>query len=183
LGIKWIKEEALFAFIPKDKDLKARWLSRSISWKKENKQSTRTVVDVRMKYNNENEIKNMKCLAFRTKFENLDNEWFISINPDWVFLSPEFKVCRYEFKYTQYLKKMERNMHVFNHFNFILKYLQPSNLSLFAESYDYHFLTIGDIEKFDFNPIIPDNLWANLEELGNLAKLHNENADIGLFVL
>jgi len=74
-------------------------------------------------------------------------------------------------------------MHVFNHFNFILKYLQPSNLSLFAEYGDYQFLTIGEYEKFNFNPIIPDNLWANLEEQGSLAKLHDKNSDIGLLEL
>ena len=76
------KRWGIFAFIPKNKDLKNNWLSRTITWKKDNKQSTRTVVDVRMKYQNENEIKNLKCLAFRIKFENLDNQWFLSINPD-----------------------------------------------------------------------------------------------------
>jgi hypothetical protein len=181
MDIRWIKEGGLFAFIPKNKDLKDRWLTRTISWKKENKQSTRTVVDVRMKYHNENEVKNLKCLAFRTKFENLDDQWFLSINPDWVFLSPDFRVCRYEFKYIQYLKKMERNLNVFNHFVFILHFLQPSIPTLFSEYSEYKFLTIGEIEKFEFAPIIPDNIWKKSEEKNNLDKLCDSNEDIGLF--
>ena len=74
-------------------------------------------------------------------------------------------------------------MHVFNHFNFILKYLQPSGPSLFPEFGDYPFLTIGQIEKFDFAPIVEDDLWVNLEDLQGKRKLIDNNGNIGLFSL
>jgi hypothetical protein len=179
--IHWFKEEALFAFIPTQKDEKGRWLSRTETWTKTNKKATRTVADVKMYVKNEKEFFNIKSLAFKVKFEYLDNEWFLSLKPEWIFLRGDLRVNMFAYKNIQWLKKVERNMHVFNHFNFILNFLQPSEQSLFSEYDDYPFLSIGQIEKFDFTPIIPDNNWANLEEQGKADMLKDENGNIGLF--
>jgi len=179
-GIRWIKKEELFAFIPTQKVNNDQWQSLNITWSKL-KKATRTVVTVNKDLKNENFVFNLKCLSFRTRFEYFDNEWYLSIKPDWIYLWSDFKTCPFAVKNIQKLKRMERNIHVFNHFNFILKYLQPSGPSLFPEYGDYQFLTIGEIEKFEFSPIIPDNIWTNLEEQGSLEKLHDINGDIGLF--
>jgi hypothetical protein len=181
LKINWIKEESLFAFIPTQKDAEGRWMSRNVSWSKTNKKATRKVVDVKRDLKNKDEVFNLKCLSFRSKFEFFDNEWFLAIKPEWVFLWPSFKVCSLAFKNIQWLKKTERNMHVFNHFNFILKYLQPSDSSLFSEFGDYPFLKIGGIEKFDFAPIVVDDSWINLEDPDGKKKLTDNNGNIGLF--
>jgi hypothetical protein len=183
LKIKWLKEEGLFAFIPNQKDDDGRWLPRSVEWSKTNKKATRKVVDIKRNLKNKDEIFNMKCLSFRSRFEHFDNEWYLAIKPEWTFLWPDFKVCHLAFKNIQWLKKTERNMHVFNHFNFILKYLQPSGESLFSEFGDYPFLTIGKIEKFDFMPTIPDDTWINLEDPEGKKKLIDNNGNIGLFGL
>jgi hypothetical protein len=184
LKIKWIKEEGLFAFIPIQKDDAGRWVPRSAEWSKTNKKATRKVVDIKRDLKNKEEIFNMKCLAFRCKFEFFDNEWYLSIKPEWIFLWPSLKVCPLAFKNIQWLKKTERNMHVFNHFNFILKYLQPSAPSLFTgDSRDYSFLTIGQIEKFDFIPTVPDDIWTNLEDSEGKKTLIDNNGNIGLFGL
>lgn len=181
LKINWIKEESLFAFIPTQKDAEGRWMPRNVSWSKTNKKATRKVVDVKRDLKNKDEVFNLKCLSFRSKFEFFDNEWFLAIKPEWVFLWPSFKVCSLAFKNIQWLKKTERNMHVFNHFNFILKYLQPSDSSLFSEFGDYPFLKIGGIEKFDFAPIVVDDSWINLEDPDGKKKLTDNNGNIGLF--
>jgi hypothetical protein len=183
LNIKWINDEGLFAFTPIQKNKEGQWLPRTITWSKTNKKSTRTVVDVIRNLKNKNEVFNLKCLAFRSKFEFIDNEWLLSLKPEWIFLWSDFKVCPFGYKSIQWMKRVERNMHVFNHFNFILNYLQPSGQSLFPEFRDYPFLTIGQIEKFDFAPIVPDNIWVNLEEQGTFARLTDDNGDIGLFGL
>ncbi|MCM1566041.1 MAG: DUF4062 domain-containing protein [Dehalobacter sp.] len=183
LKINWIKEESLFAFIPTQKDAKDQWIARTASWSKTNKKATRKVVDVKYDLKDSDKVFNLKCLSFRTRFEFIDNEWYLGIKPEWVFLWPSFKVCSMAFKNIQWLKKTERNMHVFNHFNFILKYLQPSGPSLFPEFGDYPFLTIGQIEKFDFAPIVEDDLWVNLEDLQGKRKLIDNNGNIGLFSL
>jgi len=183
LGIRWIKDEQLFAFIPNQKDDKGRWKSRKAQWHKTNRNATRSVVDIKWDIKDKEKIYNLKCLAFRSNFEYLNDEWFVSIKPDWVFLWNDLSVCSFAFKNIQWLKRNERNMHVFNHFNFILKYLQPKGPSLFLEFCDYPFLSMGHIEKFDFAPIVPDDIWISLEEQGGAKKLIDEKGKIDLFEL
>jgi hypothetical protein len=184
LKIKWIKELGLFAFIPNQKDNQDRWQSRSAEWQKGNKKATRKIVDVKRNLKNEEEVFNMRCLAFRTRFEHFENNWFLAIKPEWVFLWPDFRVSNLAFKNIQWLKKTERNMHVFNHFNFILRYLQPSSsTSLFDEYKDYPYLKLGQIEKFEFAPIVPDSAWINLEAQGGKKKLEDGGGNVDLFGL
>jgi Domain of unknown function (DUF4062) len=182
LKIKWIKDGKLFAFLPLQKDELGRWQPRSVEWTKTVKRATRKVVEIKMNLKNQEEVFNMRCLAFRSGFENFDKKWYLSIKPEWIFLWSDIRVCHLAFKNIQWLKKTERNMHVFNHFNFILRYLQPSaSESIFLEYKDYPFLKIGNIEKFDFAPIVPDNVWTNLEEIGAQKKLTDENGNVDLF--
>jgi Domain of unknown function (DUF4062) len=182
LKIKWIKDDGVFAFIPIQKDDLERWQPRSIEWSKTVKKATRKVVDIKLNLKNKEEVFNMRCLAFSSRFEQLANHWYIAIKPEWVFLWPDLRVSRYAFKNIQWLKKTERNMHVFNHFNFILRYLQPSATeSLFTEFSDYPFIRLGHIEKFDFAPTVPDTTWVNLEEQGGQKKLIDGDGDIELF--
>lgn len=184
LKIKWYKDEGMFAFIPNAKDEKERWVSRSISWSKTNKKATRKVVDIKFDLKNKEEIFNMRCLAFRTRFELFDDTWYIAIKPEWLFLWQNLKVCNMAFKNIQWLKKTERNMHVFNHFNFILRFLQPNDTeSLFSDQQDYKFLKLGSIEKFDFAPIVADNVWINLEALEGRKKLTDTTGNVDLFGL
>ena len=182
LKIKWIKDGKLFAFLPLQKDEFDRWQPRAIEWTKSIKRATRKAVEIKRNLKNKEVVFNMRCLAFRSGFENFDNAWYLSIKPEWVFLWSDFRVCHLAFKNIQWLKKTERNMHVFNHFNFILRYLQPpASESIFLEYKDYPFLKIGEIEKFDFAPIVPDNVWTNLEEIGAQKKLTDENGNVDLF--
>ena len=75
-------------------------------------------------------------------------------------------------------------MHVFNHYNFILRYLQPTETeSILMEYKDYPFLKIGNIEKFDFAPIVPDNVWNNLEDVVTQRKLNDDKGNVDLFVI
>lgn len=184
LKIKWIKEAKMFAFLPVQKDDLDRWQPRSIEWTKTVKRATRKVVEIKRNLKNKEEVFNMRCLAFRSGFENFDNEWYISIKPEWLFLWSDFRVCHLAFKNIQWLKKTERNMHVFNHFNFILRYLQPSQTeSLFTEYKDYPFLKLEQIEKFEFAPVVPDAVWNSLEAIGTQKKLKDADGDVDLFGL
>lgn len=182
-NIIWLKKEGLYVFYPIQKDKSGQWISRQIQWIKTSKNVKRTVVFRKMNLKDENSVYSLKCLAFKSNFEYFDNEWFISIKPDWIFLWNNLTVCPFEYKSIQWLKRAERNMHVFNHFNFILKYLQPTESSLFTEYEDYKYLTISDIEKFEFAPIIPDIDLTNLEEQDYLDKMKDNEGDIGLFGL
>jgi len=182
LKIKWIKDEKMFAFLPVQKDDSNRWQSRSVEWTKSVKRATRKVVEIKRNLKNKEEVFNMRCLAFRTGFERFDNDWYLSLKPEWIFLWPDFRVSHLAFKNIQWLKKTERNMHVFNHFNFILHYLQPSQtVAMFDEYKDYPFLKLKKIEKFDFAPIVPDSVWNNLEAIGAQKKLTDADGNVDLF--
>ena len=184
LKIKWYKDEKLFVFLPIQKDDYDRWQPRSIEWTKTVKRATRKVVEVKRNLKNKEEVFNMRCLAFRVGFENFENDWYLSLKPDWIFLWNDLQVCHLAFKNIQWLKKNERNMHVFNHYNFILRYLQPSQMeSLFAEYEDYPFIKLEEIEKFDFAPIVPDAVWNNLEAIGTQKKLKDKHGNVDLFGL
>lgn len=182
LKIKWFKEEKMFVFLPSQSDEFGRWQPRSIEWTKTVKRATRKVVDVKYNLKDKSKVFNLKCLAFKTSFENFDKNWYLAIKPEWIFLWNDLKVCNYAFKNIQWLKKNERNMHVFNHYNFILRYLQPSQMeSLFMEYKDYPFLKLDQIEKFDFAPIVPDTVWSSLEADSNLQKMTDIDGNIDLF--
>ncbi len=182
LKIMWIKDEKIFAFLPVNKDKAGRWQPRAIEWTKTIKRATRKVVEIKMNLKNKEEVFNLRCLAFKTSFENFDNVWYLSLKPEWIFLWSDFRICHLAFKNIQWLKKTERNMHVFNHFNFILHYLQPSQMeSLFGEYKDYPFIKLDKIEKFDFAPVVPDSVWTNLEANGAQKKLSDENGNVDLF--
>lgn len=184
LKVRWYKDERMFVFLPIQQDETGKWLPRSIEWKKTTKNATRKVVDIKMDLKNKGEIFNMRCLAFRSGFEYFDNQWFLSIKQEWLFLWKDLKVCHYAYKNIQWLKKTERNMHVFNHFNFILRYLQPSQMgSLFDEYKEYPFIKIGNIEKFEFAPIVPDSVWLNLESPNAQNKLVDTEGNIDLFTI
>ena len=184
LRIKWFREEKLFAFLPIQQDDSGNWQPRSVEWKKTTKSATRKVVDIKFNLKDKSKVFNIKCLAFRTGFESFDNEWYLSLKPEWIFLWDDFKVCHIDIavKNIQWLKKTERNMHVFNHFNFILHYLQPPQIdSLFDEFKDYPFIKLKQIEKFDFAPIVPDIVWSSLEPIGMQKKLIDESGNVDLF--
>ncbi len=182
LKIKWFKDEKLFAFLPIKKDNLDRWQPRSIEWTKTKKKATRKAVEIKRDLKNKEEVFNMRCLAFRTGFENFDNDWYLSIKPEWIFLWNDLTVCDLAYKNIQWLKKTERNMHVFNHFNFILRYLQPSQMeSMFNEYQEYPFIKIENIQKFDFAPIVPDDVWNNLEQVNSQKKLQDRSGNVDLF--
>lgn len=181
LDIRWIKEKNVFAFIPTQKDAEGNWKPRTAKWTKTSKIATRTVVDIKRNLKDRNKVYNLKCLAFRSRFEYLDNQWFVSINPDWIFLWANLNVCSFGSDSIEWLKRKERNAQVFNHFNFILKYLQPLAPSLIPQIRNYSLLTIGQIEKFEFAPIVPDDIWINLESDEAREKLNDRSDNVGLF--
>lgn len=182
LKINWYKNEKLFAFLPIEKDVLGRWQPRSIEWTKTRKSATRKVVEIKYDLKDNTKVFNIRCNAFRARFENLEDNWYLSIKPDWIFLWVDLKVCHWAFKNIQWLKRNERNMHVFNHYNFILRYLQPSHgESLFIEDKDYPFIKLEQIERFDFAPIIPDSVWNNLEPIGTQKKAVDKYGNVDLF--
>ncbi|MBL1214688.1 MAG: DUF4062 domain-containing protein [Ignavibacteriae bacterium] len=182
LNIKWYKDEKLFAFLPVSKDSKDRWINRKIEWTK-TKRNSRTVTKTTYSLKDPNKISSTRHLAFEAKFYFLNEEWFVAIKPDWLITWKDFEASKYGFEKIQYIKQKEKNIHVFNHLNFILWYLQPDRtLPLFNEYTEYKFLKIESFLKFDAFPIIHDELWRQLESKKNSKNLIDKNGTIDLFI-
>src|SRR5690606_31277751 len=58
LGIRWIKDEKLYAFVPVEQDDEGEWKSRSIQWS-DARSATRKVVDVKQNLKRPTEVFNM----------------------------------------------------------------------------------------------------------------------------
>ncbi|MCB0747821.1 MAG: DUF4062 domain-containing protein [Ignavibacteriae bacterium] len=182
LNIRWYKNDKLFAFLPVSKNEQGKWINRKIEWTKIKKNS-RTVTKTTYSTKDPDKISSTRHLAFKTQFHFLDDKWFISIKPDWFLTWGDFHPNKYGYEKIQYIKKKERNIHVFNHLNFILWYLQPDKtIELFKEYREYKFLKIVDFVKFETNATFDDESWRKLESKTNSNKLNDKNGIIDLFI-
>lgn len=181
MQIKWFKDERLFAFLPVLKDSLGRWKNREVTWTRK-KEATRTIVKCTYKTNEPTVIHNMWHLAFATDFYHFNNKWYMTVKPDWLITYADFRVSRFGGKYIAAQKQRERNIHVFNHLNFILWYLQPADSDLlFSEYADYKFLKIESFNTMDSYPVIPDDEWRKLESSTAKSGLTDPTGGVDLF--
>lgn len=181
LSINWFKDEKLFAFMPVDKDELGRWKNRQVTWQKKNI-ATRTVVKCKFYKKEPDKLKNIWHLSFAADFYDFQNEWYVSIRPDWIVTYGDFKISRFAFEQIAMIKREEKNIHVFNHLNFILWYLQPNDSeSIFDEYKDYPFLKIESFITLETYPRIYDEVWRGLEHKTSKNKLLDKSGVIELF--
>ena len=181
VNIKWFKTEKLFAFMPTTKNSLEKWVNRKITWTR-GKTVSRTVVKIIYGKKDPNKLSSARHLAFAAKFHLIDSKWYVSIKPDWLITWGNFSPSKFGFEKIQYLKRREKNIHVFNHLNFILWYLQPdSSLQLFEEYEEYRFLKIVDFLKFQAWPIINDDQWRKLESKSAEKMLQDKSNIPDLF--
>ena len=183
LAIRWYgKDTKLFAFMPTDKDVNNKWKNREIEWTRKNK-ARRTVAKVTYGKKHPDRPSSTRHLAFAANFYFIDNSWYVSIKPDWMISwDNDFKESRIGFEKIQYIKKEEKNEHVFNHLNFILAYLQPkTDMVMFDEYQGYKFLKIESFLTLNSWPVIRDDTWRNLESSAAKKKLSDSSGVIEIF--
>lgn len=157
MGVKWIPEYKHFRFVLQEgcsKSRTARW--RNI------KDATRTVVDVKMNEKNSIEYYTYKHFAFKTSFFDIDSKWYLNIQPDWAFTYDGIHPHKFEDEKITYLKKNERNLHVFNHTKFVYDFLKYKDVDdLF--SMRYPFIDFKDIVNLNAFPKLYDGEWIDNE--------------------
>jgi hypothetical protein len=134
-----------------------------------------------MKANKPGEIVQCKHLAFRTQYKCIGEQWYIMIKPDWFFSFDGYRKSYYSADSADWLKRKERNAHIFNHLKFIghfLRYQEESDL--FVERREYPFLVFGKLVSFDFAPELNDKVWA-LRESKNAQQKLRDSQQIPLF--
>ena len=152
--VQWQYEEKIFIFTEVDDQP-----TRIENWQGK-VESHRTVYERTMKTNKPDEILNCKHFAFSTQYKRFGKQWYLVIKPDWFFSFDGYKRSPYGDDKISWLKRRERNQHVYNHLRFITYFLKNDKPSdLFIARQRYPFLEFGNLVSFDNAHYLDDKDW------------------------
>lgn len=174
--IKWNFENRLFIFTPRGDDIDT---VRKETWYQK-KKATRKVFQPHSYINSKKEeITYYEHLAFRVRFLEVSDEWYLQITPDWYFSWDGWKKYFYSKEKVIYKKKVERNKAVYNHLQFIVSKLRskPSLNMFVSPETQEDFLEFGKIVSFDSHPLLNDQHWLNLAESNEKRHLNDPEED------
>ncbi len=165
-SVIWHKKEKLFIFVPTgDEDIrKEKWVGE--------RSSERDVFVKKWRKDEPDKVDFCKHLAFSAQFRRVSDNWYLIVKPDWHFSFDGYKRHFKSDDKVAWLKRQERNPHILNHLRFIthfLSYKEPPGL--FDETYNYPFLTFGELQTFSNSPPLDDKLWLGHEEKEVREKL------------
>lgn len=152
--IEWYAPKNVFRFANK----RIAPNQKRIKWKGK-KEATKTVISEIMN-KKEKHIICFRNLAFKCSFFNIDQKWYIVLNPTWSFTNPGgYDASRFESSYISGLKRLENNSTVYNFFRFFSYYF--SFKDLFTPSYP--FLEIHPNNKLTISPRLEDKAWISVK--------------------
>lgn len=173
--IEWFGRKHVFRF----QNYKIAPRQKQVRWKGK-KESTKTVI-FEIINKKEKHIICFRNLAFRSSFINIEDEWFLVLNPTWSFTNPGgFGQSRFESSYMTGIKKLENNQAVFNYFRFFGYYL--SYRDLFTK--DYPYLTVKTYSPLSLSPRLDEKTWKPIKDNNNSKDqeiLENLKVDNELF--
>ena len=142
--------EFIFSAEPGQDIRKESWVGK--------KESDRTVYEVTRKQ--DKSVWYIKHFAFQTQFLNLVEKWYLLIKPEWFFSYDGYKKSFYASEKVDWLKKQEKNIHVYNHFRFLVHFLKHEEpVTLFKQTTPYTFLSFGEPVIFSSAPELVDVEW------------------------
>lgn len=180
--IEWYAVQNIFRFANNAKAPN----QKRIRWKGKN-EATKTVI-YELYSKKEKHLICFRNLAFTSSFINIDEVWYLVINPTYSFTDPGgYNTSRFESSYMSGIKLLETNQSVYNFFRFFSYYF--SKKDLFTPSYPY--LEIHSVEKLSISPRLEEKTWkpAKSNERNSAAeidvelKLDTELTDNTLFDL
>jgi len=158
LGVKWYNDEKLYVYTPQ-----SGLTARIEKWKGK-VEATRTVFEAKMQKKNPDKIFYCKHFAFRANFYLFDEQWYISINPEWFISFDGKKKSRFGFEQISFLKRNERNAQVYSHLRFIVYQLVTKKQeTLFEQSFNYKFLLFRELLKEQIYPALQEKKWLKNE--------------------
>jgi len=179
--IEWYSNQEVFRFannqiVPNKK---------KIRWKGKNEATKTVIFEIQNK--KEGHIICFRSLAFKCSFLNIDNDWYLVLNPTWSFTNPGgYNTSRYESVYMAGIKRLENNNSIYNYFRFFEYFL--SHKDLFTTPYP--FLEIISMEKLIISPKLVEKAWkpVKLTEKNSVdndidIQIDNELNDNTLFEL
>ena len=158
--VLWKHKDGLFIFLPiKDVDN-----TRSISWTGK-KKSERRVFERKFNRNDAKKVLSTRHFAFSVSFLTVQDEWYVSITPDWYFsYGDEYRRSNFGDSLLSGLKRMEKNRSVFDQFRFLCAWLKDlDSEDLFSDSAGSSpQLTFGNILELGGGPSLNEDLWEPL---------------------
>jgi hypothetical protein len=163
--LEWYNDSGIFRFANNRENPSYK----QIRWKGKNEATKTVIYEIINK--KEKHLICYRSLAFKCSFTNIDDDWYIIINPTWSFTNPGGYVqSRFESSYMSGLKKLENNKSIFNYYRFWGYYLTYSDL--FTQNYPY--ISVGLIKPLSISPSIEENKWNPPKEIENVNDKSNE---------
>lgn len=148
--IEWYGQQEIFRFA-NNQDAPNQ---KKVKWKGKN-EATKTVI-FEMHNKKEGHIVCFRSLAFRSSFFNVEDCWYLALNPTWSFTNPYgYRASRFESAYMSGIKRLESNGTIYNFFRFFSYYF--SHKDLFTTPYPY--LEIHKNEKLSISPKLEEKAW------------------------
>lgn len=166
--VEWKHEDRMFVFMPDYGELK----KREIDWHSKIS-ATRTVFEI---YPNKKTdgIYYCKHLAFKTFYRRYEEKWFIEIIPNWYITYDGYRRSAFGAEKIKWLKRQERNQHVFNHLRFIVYFIKEKEQQIQIvdeKPIPQGFLDFHKLVTFVGHPFIGDKDWNRNEEKERQKKL------------
>ncbi|MDH6312378.1 hypothetical protein M2137_001148 [Parabacteroides sp. PFB2-10] len=158
LGVRWYNDEKLYVYTPQNE------LATRIEKWKGKVEATRTVFEAKMQKKNPEKISYCKHFAFKANFYLFDDQWYMSINPEWFISRDGSKKTYYGFEQISFLKRKEKNAQVYSHLRFIFYQLvMQKQATLFEQPFNYKFLHFKELLKEQIYPALQEKTWLNNE--------------------
>lgn len=137
---------------------------KRIKWKGK-KEATKTVI-FEMHNKKEGHIVCFRNLAFKSSFINIDEYWYLVLNPTWSFTNPGgYHQSRFEPAYMAGIKRLESNGSVYNYFRFFSYFF--SYKDLFTPAYRY--MEIHAAEELSISPKLEEKAWKPIKTIEKKA--------------
>ena len=158
--VLWKHKEGLFIFLPiRDSDdiRTETWIGK--------KKASRTVFHRKYKDKDPDKVFSTRHFAFSTGFLIVDDQWYVSITPDWFFsYGDDYRRSAFGDVPLSGLKRMEKNRSVFDQFRFLCSWLNDlDSADLFSlDAATTPMLTFGSILELGGAPHLNEEYWEPL---------------------
>lgn len=152
-GIEWYAKQEIFRFA--NNQLAPN--QKKVKWKGKN-EATKTVI-FEMFNKKQEHIVCFRSLAFRSSFFNIENDWYLVLNPTWSFTNPGgYDQSRFESAYMSGIKRLESNGSIYNYFRFFSYYFSYENL---FSSHPH--LEIFPFQQLESSPRLMEKAWKPIK--------------------
>lgn len=124
--------------------------TRTIKWQKVN-MAKRKVIHKRIS-KEDGHVICYRHLAFTFSIQEINDKWFICLNPTWSYTSDGIKKSNFQRQYLAGIKEKENSQAVYNQFIFIHYYLYNSDLF----NPESNYLRFNRLQKIEFEPAIQE---------------------------